>query len=285
MENKIQIKWFQELDSTSNELLRHMQDYDNLSVVAAVNQTAGRGQRGNRWLSKPGDNLTFSLLVRFPLPDNLVPSLPFQPGSSDPFRPDPSHPFPPPSRHSRPDRESLPAREVMAVTCLSALAVRDCLREAGVQAVIKWPNDIYAGNRKICGMLIENGLEGDSVAWSVIGIGVNLNQTEFPGELVNPTSVKRLTGRSCAPEAFLSTLCERLEQLLPELDSPAGRTRLREAYARDLFQKDSPAPYRDLATGKEFTGILRGVTPEGLVRIEAEGTERTFGFKEIGYIL
>ena len=72
---------------------------------------------------------------------------------------------------------------------------------------------------------------------------------------------------------------------LPELDSPEGRKGLREAYERDLFQKDSPAPYRELATGKEFTGIIRGVTPEGLLRVEAEGQERTFGFKEIGYIL
>ena len=251
MERKIRIKWFEELDSTSNELLRHIQDYDNLSVIAAVSQTAGRGQRGNRWLSKPGDNLTFSLLLR----------------------------------HSRPDRESFPAREAMAVNCLAALAVRDYLVQAGAPAVIKWPNDIYAGNRKICGMLVENGLEGDALSWSVIGIGINLNQTEFPGELMNPTSLKRLTGRDTDPAAFLEFLCERIETLLPELETAEGRKRLREAYSIDLFRKDIQASYRDLATGAEFTGILRGITPEGLVRIEAEGRERAFGFKEISYIL
>ena len=64
MENKMRIKWFDALDSTNNELLRHIGDYDNLSVVAAVEQTAGRGQRGNRWVSAPGDNLTFSLLLK-----------------------------------------------------------------------------------------------------------------------------------------------------------------------------------------------------------------------------
>ena len=247
MESKIRIKWFEELDSTNDELLRHIRDYDNLSAVAAVSQTAGRGQRGNRWLSRPGDNLTFSLLVRH--------------------------------------EPSFPAREVMAVTCLSALAVRDHLRGFGVPAVIKWPNDIYAGKRKICGMLIENGLEGTSLAWSVIGIGINLNQTEFPAELMNPTSVRKLTGRTVDPQAFLASLCGRMEGLLPELASAEGRERLREAYAQELFQQDTPAPYRDLASGKTFTGILRGITPEGLVRIEAEGVEKTFGFKEIGYIL
>ena len=247
MENVMRIKWFEELDSTNNELLRHAGDYDNLSVVAAVNQTAGRGQRGNRWVSDPGDNLTFSFILK---------------------------------------PEGLPAREVMAVTCFATLSVREALREEGVPAVIKWPNDIYVGRKKICGMLVENGLEGADIAWSVVGIGINLNQTAFPGEVVNPTSLQRLTGRSYDPVLFLEKVCRRLEALLPELVSQEGRNGLREAYEQDLFQKDTPASYRDLTTGEEFTGLIRGITPEGLLRIEkAEGPVRTFGFKEISYIL
>ena len=243
----MRIKWLEEVDSTNNELLRHVGDYANLSVVAAVTQTAGRGQRGNRWVSAPGDNLTFSFILK---------------------------------------PEGLPAREVMAVTCLATLAVRDALREEGVPAVIKWPNDIYVGRRKICGMLVENGLDGPDIAWSVVGIGINLNQTEFPGGVLNPTSLKRLTGKDYAPAAFLEKLCHRIEALLPDLHDPEGRNGLRTAYERDLFRKDSPAPFRDLATGEEFTGTIRGITPEGLLRIEkAEGPEKTFGFKEIGYIL
>ena len=245
MENKIRIKWLEEADSTNNVLLRQIREYDNLSVVAAVKQTAGRGQRGNRWVSAPGDNLTFSLLLK---PDGL------------------------------------PAREVMALTCLATLAVRDVLREEGVPAVIKWSNDIYVGKRKICGMLVENGLEGTDIAWSVIGIGINLNQTEFPGEVMNATSLKRLTGRTYDPVSFLETVCSGLERGLPELGTQEGRNRLRDAYERDLFQKDSPAPYRDLTTGEEFSGIIRGITPGGLLRIEAEGREKTFGFKEISFI-
>ena len=246
MENKIRIKWLEEADSTNNVLLRHIGHYDNLSVVAAVKQTAGRGQRGNRWVSAPGDNLTFSLLLR-PV--------------------------------------GLPVREVMAVTCLATLAVRDTLRDEDVPAVIKWPNDIYVGRRKICGMLVENGLDGACIGWSVIGIGINLNQTEFPIEVLNPTSLKRLTGRTYELVPFLEKVCAGIEKRLPELDTAEGRNGLRAAYERDLFQKDSPATYRDLASGEEFTGIIRGITPEGLVRIEAEGLEKTFGFKEVGYIL
>ena len=245
MESKIRIKWFPELDSTNNELLRDLDGYDNLSVVAAVSQTAGRGQRGNRWLSAPGDNLTFSLLLK---------------------------------------PADFPARDVMALTCLATLAVRDRLRDEDVRAVIKWPNDIYAGNRKICGMLVENGLDGRRLAWSIIGIGLNLNQTEFPAQLVNPTSLKRLTGRMFDPVTFLESLCRRIETLLPSLETAEGRERLREAYAMDLFQKDRPAPYRDFLSGEQFTGVIRGITPEGLLRVETEGAERTFGFKEIGSI-
>ena len=246
MESMIRIKWFGELDSTNNELLRHIRDYDNLSVIAAVSQTAGRGQRGNRWLSKPGDNLTFSLLLR---------------------------------------PEKLPVREVMALTCLATLAVRDTLRDEGVPAVIKWPNDIYVGKRKICGMLVENGLDGANIAWSVIGIGINLNQTVFPGGVLNPTSLKRLTGKTYDPVSFLENLCHGLEARLPGLATPETRKALRDAYERDLFQKNLLASYRDLLTGEEFMGTIRGITPEGLLRIEAEGRERTFGFKEVSYIL
>ena len=246
MESKFQIKWFDELESTNDELLRHVGDYDNLSVVAAVNQTAGRGQRGNRWLSAPGDNLTFSLLLK-PV--------------------------------------GLPVREAMALSCWASLAVRDSLQGVGVPAVIKWPNDLYVGNRKITGMLVENGLDGPDIAWSVVGIGINLNQTEFPGELMNATSVRRLTGRTVDPASFLETICRGLEGLLPRLETPEGRALLRSEYEKDLFRKDIPAAYRDLATGREFTGVLRGITSEGLLRVEAEGRERTFGFKEISYKL
>ena len=246
MENVIRIKWFDELDSTSSELLRHIGDYDNLSVLAAVNQTAGRGQRGNRWFSAPGDNLTFSFLLR---------------------------------------PEALPAREVMALTCFATLAVREALLKEGVPAVIKWPNDIYVGKRKICGMLVENGLEGADIAWSVIGIGINLNQTVFPGGVLNPTSLKRLTGKTYDPAAFLDKLCRGLEARLPDLATPESQNALRDAYEQDLFQKGIQAPYRDLATDEEFTGTILGITPEGLLRIEAGGCERTFGFKEVSYIL
>ena len=244
MENKIRIKWFDALDSTNDELLRHVSDYDNLSVVAAVEQFAGRGQRGNRWLTRPGENLTFSLLLR----------------PSD-----------------------LPVRDVMSVTFVSTLVVRDWLRSKGVPAVVKWPNDIYVGNRKICGMLVENGLEGTSVAWSVIGIGINLNQSVFPGELVNPTSLKRLSGKDYDLKESLEEICRLFEGRLPDLAD--RRDRLYAEYCDGLFQSGLPCRYRDLASGEEFTGTIKGVTQDGRLLLERDGILRSYAFKEVGYIL
>ena len=244
MESKIRIKWFDSLDSTNDELLRHISDYDNLSVVAAVEQFAGRGQRGNKWLSRPGENLTFSLLLH---------------------------------------HADLPAREVMSVTFLSTLVIRDWLRRNGVSAVIKWPNDLYVGGRKICGMLVENGLEGSGVAWSVVGIGINLNQVVFPGELVNPVSLKRLTGKDYDPKEALVEICRLFEERLPDLS--LRRDRLYADYCDGLFQAGLPRPYRDLATGEEFTGTIKGVAQDGRLLMDRDGALYSYSFKEVGYIL
>ena len=237
----MQIKWFEELDSTNDELLRHLSQYDNLSVVAALRQTAGRGQRGNRWLSAGGENLTFSLLLR---------------------------------------PASLPARGFMSLTYMATLAVKSWLCRQGVPAVIKWPNDIYVGKRKICGMLVENSLSEGRVATSVIGIGLNLNQTDFPGELINPVSLRLLTGQEYPLPATLEALLAAFD--FSALDSRAGRTRLWKTYQEGLFQQGLACRYRDLLSGEEFMGTIKGVTREGRL-LMADG--KTFAFKELGYII
>ena len=154
--------WFETLDSTNSEALRHPERYDNLSVVAARTQSAGRGQRGNRWLSESGANLTFSLVLDF----------------------------------SAEGMKALPVRDQFMLSRAASLAIRDFLLQEGVDALIKWPNDVYVRNRKICGMLIENTLNGAFLERSVIGIGLNLNQKAFPVEVTHPVSLSALTGRS-----------------------------------------------------------------------------------------
>jgi BirA family biotin operon repressor/biotin-[acetyl-CoA-carboxylase] ligase len=157
MESKTDIIWLERVDSTNDEARRHISEIDNLSVVSALEQTKGRGQRGNRWSSQPGENLTFSLVVKD-------------------FR--------------------IKANEQSAISQATALSLVDLLSRHEVKARIKWPNDIYAGDEKICGILIENSLKGSEIDWSIIGIGLNVNQTAFPEDLPNPTSMKLCTGNS-----------------------------------------------------------------------------------------
>lgn len=157
MESKTDIIWLERVDSTNDEARRHISEIDNLSVVSALEQTKGRGQRGNRWSSQPGENLTFSLVVKD-------------------FR--------------------IKANEQSAISQTTALSLVDLLSRHEIKARIKWPNDIYAGDEKICGILIENSLKGSEIDWSIIGIGLNVNQTTFPEDLPNPTSMKLCTGNS-----------------------------------------------------------------------------------------
>ena len=157
MESKTDIIWLERVDSTNDEARRDISEIDNLSVVSALEQTKGRGQRGNRWSSQPGENLTFSLVVKD-------------------FR--------------------IKANEQSAISQATALSLVDLLSRHEIKARIKWPNDIYAGDEKICGILIENSLKGSEIDWSIIGIGLNVNQTAFPEDLPNPTSMKLCTGNS-----------------------------------------------------------------------------------------
>ena len=239
---KYRIIWYDELDSTNAELQRRISELDNLSVAAALTQTAGRGQKGNRWLSAPGENLTFSILLR---------------------------------------PETLPLSEFMSITYLATLAVRDYLRSQGVDAVIKWPNDIYVGRKKICGMLIESVVADKTLMAAIIGIGLNLNQTDFPGELPNPTSARLLTGRSFDLKLALEELMSIFVRLLPLLQNEAGRESLKERYETGLFQKGEVRRYRDFRSGELIDGKILGIAKDG--RLNLDG--RLYDFKEIGYLL
>ena len=139
MSNETPIIWFESIDSTNLEARRNMSDIDKMTVYAAKFQTAGRGQRGNKWLSSAGENLTFSIAVK---PDDKI--LPV-----------------------------LQASEQFLVSVVSTLTIADYLDSIGIRSEIKWPNDIYVRNKKICGMLIENGIGSQGLSSSIIGIGLN----------------------------------------------------------------------------------------------------------------
>lgn len=150
MKNNPDIIWLDVAESSNDEARRAIDSLDNLSVVAVRCQTSGRGQGTHTWESAPGENLTFSVVLKEP---GIFPN------------------------------------EQIAISQTAALAVVELLGRLGIEARIKLPNDIYVGTKKICGILIENSLYSNRIQWSIIGIGINVNQTVFPTSLPNPTSI------------------------------------------------------------------------------------------------
>ena len=203
MEDSAAIIWLKLTDSTNDEARRRLDVLDNLSVVAARTQTSGRGQGDHTWTSEPGQNLTFTFVLKFP-----------------PCAP-------------------LAASEILRITQAVTHALREYLLSKGVAARIKWPNDIYVGDKKICGILIENILGGKQVAASMVGIGLNLNQLRFPADLPNPVSLRQVTGRRYDLREELVLLREELKKSASLLDSQEGRTELARYFDAYVFRKDT----------------------------------------------
>ena len=326
MSKKHDIIWLQSVDSTNEEAKRHISDIDNLSVLSAWEQTAGRGQRGNTWTSAPGENLMFSIVLKFSdKPD-------FGAGSAC--------------------LPHFPAREQFVLNEITSLSVVDFLSLHGISARIKWPNDIYVGSKKICGILIENSLRGSVVSSSIIGIGLNINQRNFNVNLPNPTSMVIEKGDTCHSETplchserseesfdlssclndFMDIFKTYVDRFLSATGTSSARATisdaLRRMYLSHLWRLNEPARFIDYTSlpsghldgpmnispaestcallafagqsshhpaisgqsgpdGRQFTGIIRGLSPIGLLMVEDISSEvlLEFAFKEIGYIL
>ena len=257
MAKKHDIIWLDTVDSTNEEARRRISTLDNLSVLSACRQTEGRGQRGNTWSAKPGENLTFTIIMKFG-PES---------GKAVPLR----------------------ALEQFAISEAAALSVVDLLAVHNIEAKIKWPNDIYAGNRKICGILIENAVRDSMLSSSIIGIGLNVNQTEFDPTLPNPTSMRLQNGHK---DLGLNSLLEEFMDIFAGycnryMNITGGLSRLRRLYLSQMWRLNESARYMDTRGGIEFDGIIRGLSEIGLLIVEdiEKGELREFAFKEIGYFL
>lgn len=254
---------FNELTSTNSYLRENLGGMPQYAVVTAGFQTAGRGQRGNGWESEEGCNLLFSMLY-YP-PEWLHPSRQFQ---------------------------------ISKAVSLAVAETVDRLLEGSdhPEICIKWPNDIYVGDHKIAGILIENALQSsDSIAHSVIGIGLNINQREFHSDAPNPVSAIHFTGRETALEdaALLlrDTLISRLSRLAAETLDDDYRSRLwrRAGFHRYISRvaSSTPAPtaLREGDTagcGDIFEGEIVEVASDGPITLKLRSGElRVFNFKEI----
>lgn len=236
------------MPSTNSWCRENIDSLPNMSIVRAVAQPEGRGQRGNSWESEPGKNLTLSVVLR---PEN--------------FR----------------------ARDQFAVSEAVALAVADTLAAFGIPASVKWPNDIYVGDRKICGILIEHAVGGMDIIHSICGAGINVNQTLFVSDAPNPVSMAMAADRKFDLDEVEQTFVRMLEQTTGLIHTPGGRSMLHSDFMRRLWRGDGcPHPFRDRDSGELFNAVIADVEPSGhLLLLDEHLTPRRYAFKEVEFVL
>lgn len=234
---------FDILSSTNDEAFDPR--YGEGDVVWAGQQTAGRGQRGHKWLGGEGENLMFTAI--------------FEP------------------RFLPPVRQFLFSEAV-------ALALVDAMREWGIEAKIKWTNDIYVGDSKLAGILIEHRLVRGELARSIAGIGLNVNQTVFDDSLPNPVSMAQILGRQFDCREVLDSVAEKLQQRYMQLRQGEADA-LQKEYRNTLYRLDEQHWFAS-PDGNSFRGTIRGVEASGALLVEEEeGAVGSYMFKEIEFVL
>jgi len=238
------IIWEVEVCSTNTHLisLLNSSKLPGGTVIIASHQTAGRGQIGNRWHSEAGKNLTFSMVI--------------YPGFLD-------------------------LQKQFLLNMAVSLALVDYLKAIIPDVYIKWPNDIYISHKKIAGILVENSVSGNQIKQTVIGIGLNINQTLFPPDLPNPTSLALETGRKFELEEVTELILNFLDARLLQLKSEKFE-RLHTDYLKYLYRINKP--YLFDVNGETVEGIIKNVDDTGHLIVEIADELRTFGFKEIKYL-
>ncbi len=243
--NAVHILKFESLDSTNNYAMNLLKEgkASNLDCIWALQQTKGRGQRGNTWESDAGKNLTFSLIC-FPA--------------------------------------ALEAAQGFYLSMAVSLAALEFIRMYSQAVMIKWPNDIYLKGRKTGGILIENTIEGPYIKASVLGMGLNINQKHFSGDLPHATSLASVCGKELDLEQALGEISGYLVKQLRRIDQGEYES-LRHDYKANLLGMGENMEYRDKKG--IFFGMITGVEESGrLVIMDTEGTIRKYYFQEVEWI-
>jgi len=232
---------------STNDYLKDLAQEKPLSdytIVSTRNQTEGKGQRRNNWTSEAGKNLTISILK---LNTTLK--------SEDQFR----------------------------ISIHVGLALIHTLDQYGIpDLALKWPNDIMSGQRKICGILIENKLRGQKIVHSVIGIGLNVNQESFPG-LPNAVSMKQIIGEEVDLDTLLLEIRESLQREFKANEQQKWKL-LRDRYENILFQAGNWVEFKE--DGISLMGLLKGITQTGQLNITLEdGNMRSLSQGELQWLL
>jgi BirA family biotin operon repressor/biotin-[acetyl-CoA-carboxylase] ligase len=203
-------------------------------VVIAEKQTAGRGRLGRSWQANPGENLTFSIVLR-----------------------------PGPAKGS-----------VNLLPLLVAVAVADAVQVlTGLSPRCKWPNDLLLGEKKFAGILLEGALKDDALDYVVVGVGVNVNQTDFSADLADrATSLRLAAGGTVDREELFKLILERVEDLYLGTRAGGFSGILPLWHARSAMTGQTVSVQAGDAI---LTGIVTGVSPEGGLILNANGSEQT----------
>lgn len=243
------------VDSTSNfikEMIAEERTGDvssasmlpGMTLVVADDQTKGRGQQGNSWETEKGKNVIFSLLCH---PDFVR-----------------------------------PAKQFLLSQCI-ALAVCDTLLKYVEGVKVKWPNDIYVGDKKISGTLIECDLFGKNIRNCIVGTGINVNQEVFVSDAPNPVSLKNLTGKDFDREEILASVIARFQELY-EMLREGKEEDVREMYMEKLYRKEGFFKYSDVRG--EFLAEIVSIEPTGHMNLRFDnGNVVRYEFKEVKFIL
>jgi len=221
--------------NTSILELKNEQALEEGTVVTADYQDGGRGLGDHSWHSRRGENLLMSLL--------LFPAF-------------------------------LSAKRQFHISRVASLALCDVLELMGIDPVIKWPNDILTGRGKIAGILIENGITAGKLTHSVIGIGLNLNQTTFPAFPVPASSVHLETGKAVNVTETGTVVVERLMHRYQSLKEGHIST-LEQEYMKRLYKAGVPSVFT--SGNDRFEGTIRGVNEFGELLVESGASIRSYG--------
>ncbi|MEN2399948.1 biotin--[acetyl-CoA-carboxylase] ligase [Flavobacterium sp. MC2016-06] len=230
------------IDSTNDFLksLSSQDELENFTVVTAENQTKGKGQMGAKWQSESGKNLIMSALVKEFVFNN---------------------------------------EHVFNLSIIASLAVIEVLKSFDIPDLsIKWPNDIMSYNKKIGGILIENTLKSDGRIVSVVGLGLNVNQTNFE-HLPNASSLAVICKTEFDKDSLPYLIIEKIKQRIDLWETNSDV--FRKEYFNSLFRKGIPMPFKN-TVNQNFMGIIQGVSPNGKIQILLEDDSvAEFEIKEI----
>lgn len=245
------IEYLDKVDSTNAYLLDKEEDMRIGTVVFAREQTAGKGMGSNSWESAPGQNLTFSMGI---------------------------------------DLSFMRAEDQFLLSQAVPLGLLDILdtmehgeKKLGVSLSVKWPNDLLFGNQKLCGILINSTIHGVMMGVSVVGIGLNVNQTVFRDWPTHPVSLKMILGMDLALEPLLKRLVSAVEQRVSMLKTDEGIARIKADYLHRLYRYRVWADYE--VDGKKVKRFITGIDAFGRLKtLDETGKQCVYDIKAIRFL-